>query len=574
MTINSQFLFFYIDELIKHHWVDWLEGPLSEVPPREHKGVRGFQGAVGDTGAGPRTRAGEAYQLGILSGRIVQPRVAGASFPSGWQAVVDGRVPSTKLGFYSYVIGKALRENPTDPNLVRALDCLASIFILHIGFQSDGRWFNTALVFQFAYNQLASVLGRSLTDDEVRYLAAAVINTLDSDEREILLEPYIADQSIDGLRFDLNDGRTIHFDLNELPDIAAEKRIGVNDFEKTKAALFWANPSRGIFTRAARSRGSRLIQELINVDQQLAQKGEGNLLEETLNAIQNNNDNPGIFSIAEEAFADFPGLLREWQDLESELFDATNKAVEAVELDTAPPIWITSQHEIRGMAAADTAAGEFGTEELEGDSEEVEEVPAAGEESPEPSKPVKKKPRKQLELPSEEYLKDLVERELDEISEATPVASSAPEATKKKGKPRATQTNFAEKEARNRKLGEAGEFFVYQYEIRKLIAAGKEDLAKRVNWVSKELGDGLGYDIRSFDPDGSEVFLEVKTTTSGRATPFFVSNNEVAVSEEKGNAYRLVRVFNFPEKPRFFTLEGSLSDVLQLEATSYRARVL
>ncbi|WP_298559376.1 DUF3883 domain-containing protein [uncultured Aliiroseovarius sp.] len=572
MTNNSQFLFFYIDELIKHHWVDWLEGPLSEVPPEEHRGIRGFQGVVGDTGAGPRTRAGEAYQLGILSGRIVRPQVAGASFPSGWQAVIDGSVPSTKLGFYSYVIGRALRENPNDPNLVRALDCLASIFILHIGFQVDGRWFNTALIFQFANNQLANHLGRILTDDEVRYLAAAVINTLDSDERNILLDPYIADQPIDRLRFDLSNGQIVHFDLNELPDIAAEKRFGVNDFEKTKAALFWANPSRGIFTRAARSRGSRLLQELIKVDQQLAQQGTRNLLEETLNAIQNNNDNPGIFSIAEKAFADFPGLLREWQDLEAELFDATNKAVEAVELDTAPPIWIASQHEIRGMAAADSTAYELEAEEEA--SEEEKEVLVAGEEAPAPGKGAKKKSKKQLELPSEEALQDLIERELDEISEEAPVASSTPETARKKGKPRATQINFAEKEARNRKLGEAGESFIYRYEIQKLIRAGKEELAKRVKWVSKELGDGLGYDVRSFDLDGSEIFLEVKTTTSGRATPFFVSNNEVAVSEEKGKAYRLVRVFNFPDKPRFFTLSGCLSDVLQLEATSYRARVL
>jgi len=105
-------------------------------------------------------------------------------------------------------------------------------------------------------------------------------------------------------------------------------------------------------------------------------------------------------------------------------------------------------------------------------------------------------------------------------------------------------------------------------------AAGRVDLAKRVKWVSKDIGDGLGYDIRSFDQDGNEVFLEVKTTTSGRATPFFVSNNEVAVSGEKGDSYRLVRVFNFSKKPRFFSLTGSLSEVLQLEATSYRARVL
>ncbi|GAB5431030.1 MAG: hypothetical protein EpisKO_04000 [Epibacterium sp.] len=574
MAVNSQFLFFYIDELVKHHWVDWLEGPLAEVPTEEHRGERGFQLAVGDTGAGPRTRAGEAYQLGILSGRIVRPRIAGASFPSGWQAVIEGRVPSTQLGYYSYVIGRALRENPSDPNLDRALDCLASILILHIGFQSDGRWFNTVLLFQYANNQLSSYLGRELSNDEVRYLAAAVINTLDSEENDLLLDRYVADLPIDSLRFDLNDGKTLHFDLNGLPEIVSDKRVGINDFQKTKAALFWANPSRGIYMRAARSRGIRLIQELIKVDQRLAQSSDNNLLKEVLDSIQNNEDNPGIFSVAEGAFTDFPGLLREWQDLEAELFDATNKAVEAVDLDTAPPIWLSSQHEIRGLVPAES--------DYESGSDEVEEVEAeiaaiegstTTDEVPLPSGSQEKKPSKKIELPTKEALREFIQRELDEISEAPPVTAAPTEVSGKKGRPRATQTDFAAKEARNRKLGEAGEYFVFQYEVMKLTSAGRVDLASRVKWVSKDIGDGLGYDIRSFDQDGNEVFLEVKTTNSGRATPFFVSNNEVAVSEEKGESYRLVRVFNFSKKPRFFSLAGSLSEGLQLEATSYRARV-
>lgn len=573
MTVNSQFLYFYIDELIKHHWVDWLEGPLSAAPPPQHRDVRGFQRVIGDTKAGPRTRAGEAYQLGILTGRIVKPQVSGASFPSGWQAVIDNQIPSTKLGFYSYVIGKALRENPEDPNLVRALDCLASIFVLHIAFQNEGRWFNTALIFQFAYDQLANLLGRSLTNKEVRYLAAAVINTLDSDERKILLTPYIADQPIENLLFQLNNGNTVHFELSELSDIVAEKRVGVNDFEKTKAALFGADPSRGIFMRATRSCGRQVIRELMTVDQKLAQSGEENLLEKTLGAIQSNHLNPGIFSVAEKAFADFPDLLREWQDLEAELFEATNKAVEAVDLDPVPSIWITAHHELRGIDTADASADDLELKEVEDHSEEAKEAKAGGDVEAEPHKKVKKKPRQQMELPSEKALKELVERELDEISVAAPVASQTPEGAKKNGKPRVTQTDFAEKEARNRKLGEAGEFFVFQYEIHKLRAAGMADLANRVQWVSKELGDGLGYDIRSFDFEGNELFLEVKTTTGGRATAFFVSNNEVAVSEEKAQAYRLVRVFDFPDKPRFFTLSGSLAESLRLEPTSYRARV-
>jgi Domain of unknown function (DUF3883) len=37
-----------------------------------------------------------------------------------------------------------------------------------------------------------------------------------------------------------------------------------------------------------------------------------------------------------------------------------------------------------------------------------------------------------------------------------------------------------------------------------------EDLALKVKHLSKEVGDGLGYDIHSFDLNGSDRLLEVK----------------------------------------------------------------
>jgi hypothetical protein len=42
--------------------------------------------------------------------------------------------------------------------------------------------------------------------------------------------------------------------------------------------------------------------------------------------------------------------------------------------------------------------------------------------------------------------------------------------------------------------------------------AGREDLANDIRWVSDLDGDGFGYDVRSFEPDGSERLLEIKTT--------------------------------------------------------------
>src|SRR6185295_7470645 len=60
------------------------------------------------------------------------------------------------------------------------------------------------------------------------------------------------------------------------------------------------------------------------------------------------------------------------------------------------------------------------------------------------------------------------------------------------------------RDARNRALGRAGEERVLAHERATLLTAGRTDLAHRIRWVSDVDGDGAGYDIRSFEPDGRD----------------------------------------------------------------------
>lgn len=143
----------------------------------------------------------------------------------------------------------------------------------------------------------------------------------------------------------------------------------------------------------------------------------------------------------------------------------------------------------------------------------------------------------------------------------------------KKNAPRAPilGVNYLEREARNASLGFAGEKFALEVEHRRLWEAGKRKLAESIEHVSSTRGDGLGYDIASFDTDGRERFIEVKTTSFGARTPFFASKGEVAVSEELGDRYQLYRVYKFRELPKVFFLGGSLRMSCELEAVQYRA---
>lgn len=130
----------------------------------------------------------------------------------------------------------------------------------------------------------------------------------------------------------------------------------------------------------------------------------------------------------------------------------------------------------------------------------------------------------------------------------------------------------AEADARNRELGRAGEELVLDFERWTLRSAGRGDLAEKVRWTSQEEGDGAGYDIASFKPDGRPRLLEVKTTNGWERSAFHVSRNELAVANDNREAWRLVRVWNFAREPRAFELAPPLDAHVSLTPTSFLAR--
>lgn len=161
----------------------------------------------------------------------------------------------------------------------------------------------------------------------------------------------------------------------------------------------------------------------------------------------------------------------------------------------------------------------------------------------------------------------------------TTVRVDAPQSSLEKGKvyerrppsPPVRGVNYLEREALNRSLGVAGEEFVLSFEHARLWSAGAGALADRIEHVSKTRGDGLGYDILSFDPDGRERLIEVKTTRFGAMTPFFASSNEVAVSDAESSRYHLYRVFKFRDAPRLFWISGAIRESVTLTPVVFRA---
>ena len=127
----------------------------------------------------------------------------------------------------------------------------------------------------------------------------------------------------------------------------------------------------------------------------------------------------------------------------------------------------------------------------------------------------------------------------------------------------------------NKKIGYIGEKLVLEYEKNRLIAEGEAKLATLVEHTSEVEGDGTGYDIKSFNKDGSIRFIEVKTTKLGLNADFYMSPNEIDFSKENRKNYYLYRLYNLVLKPKppkadFYKHKGEVLEKYIADPTEFK----
>ena len=103
--------------------------------------------------------------------------------------------------------------------------------------------------------------------------------------------------------------------------------------------------------------------------------------------------------------------------------------------------------------------------------------------------------------------------------------------------------NNPETDKKLKDIGNKGEQYIIEYEIERLTQANKVELADKIKHISL-VNDAAGYDILSFNEDGSERFIEVKTTKGPIGTDFFISPGEIKFSKAN-KEYYIYRVFEF-----------------------------
>lgn len=128
--------------------------------------------------------------------------------------------------------------------------------------------------------------------------------------------------------------------------------------------------------------------------------------------------------------------------------------------------------------------------------------------------------------------------------------------------------NYENELKRNTKQGVLTENIALEIEKNRLeMNPMLKKYSERIIHVSVDEGDGAGYDIQSFDYDAAtgdviEYYIEVKSTTGGIDTPFYLSENELQVAREKGKQYSIYRIFkNAQNKWDYYVLNDPFYNI-------------
>lgn len=125
-----------------------------------------------------------------------------------------------------------------------------------------------------------------------------------------------------------------------------------------------------------------------------------------------------------------------------------------------------------------------------------------------------------------------------------------------------TKTIDFEKENHlNKLLGNRGEEIVFDKEKKYLESNGNKELADKVDWVSKKGKHFLGYDILSFEENGEEKYIEVKSTKQSYTSNanFIISSNEYEKAKKLENYYFYI-VFNTQsENPKIWKIKNPMN---------------
>lgn len=177
------------------------------------------------------------------------------------------------------------------------------------------------------------------------------------------------------------------------------------------------------------------------------------------------------------------------------------------------------------------------------------------------------------EYTEEDKIISVVKKNIDEFS-GNYVDSFTNKIVKKthKNSNVAKHIDFNKVNKNKKKLGTFGEMLIVKDETEKLNDCG---ILKEVEHVAITKGDGLGYDVVSYDENGKEILIEVKTTSTNRVDGFYLSPKEIEMSKEDN--YKIYRIYNLDMKTGNYDVKifdnKEIQEMFRFVPISYRVEL-
>ena len=292
---------------------------------------------------------------------------------------------------------------------------------------------------------------------------------------------------------------------------------------------------------------------MLELDQNLASQNHPHPLSKMFDNQEIGRNEPGIFEYADTELSQDPNCYKEWLQLEAGLVESINKTIQ-LNTGIKNSTILTSQKYIRSPEALKTVAADQHQE-----TEDSLQISPDAETNTQPNS----------QPNNDKSFKPYINENYADVLVGTPAQSAGTKSPQNPSAP-VSGIDYSARESANKALGTKGEQFVLEYEKHHLNSLGLTELAEKVTWASQEIGDGLGFDIISYDKNGNELFIEVKATNAGLATPFFLTTREVQASVEYPGKYRLYRVFYLSKNPKLYIISGAIESTLKLTPDRYK----
>jgi len=118
-----------------------------------------------------------------------------------------------------------------------------------------------------------------------------------------------------------------------------------------------------------------------------------------------------------------------------------------------------------------------------------------------------------------------------------------------------TKPDYEKQQKQRTRIGNRGEAIVIDIEKKRLVEKGRADLAGAIKHISEE-SDREGYDIFSYDEDGTPRHIEVKATTASNLDRgFYISNNELEKSKNLPNYYIYIVFSALSKAPKILPIK-------------------